>query len=811
MIKINLTYPDGAIKEFNFDKDKIIIGSDSKCDLIIKDESISKEHILLHSSGNNLYLQNKSLFSDLFKNKKLIEQANVEENDIIKFNGYELSASIEKKSIVQLKNVPVAKILPIETNNDDVINSQIDNKLDSEININENQFTEDFKKFSNNSSALIDYKTANEFISEKPLTESFMKSKLIEPVTNPSSNLEYTEDELDKSFAPLDLGTEAKTQITNGNEPSLGKLIIIKGSSKFNSIDLETKDSSWTIGKDSSCNINFEDTKIPDFAFKIFRESNKFYLELIDNSEEVLINDSIINETKELRDSDLIKCGSLFLEFQTDSSESNTNFTNVFNDKDQPDESANIKKTKTFNLATLDDESASDDHNLYNDFKQQAPPIYDEEAEEEKTTNKKFNFKKFNLKNIDKKNLKRIAMYGILFLIGGYFFLNSDSSNKKKISTTKKSSEKIQISKKSNAEINTKLEKFYVETNTNLEKNNLEMALKNAGDLINLLQENELDDYKGIKQLAADIQFKINENELGAIQSDEKTKNEIEQEATANIEIFLRNAKKELLAENWDTAADWYSKALNLDPQNIEANEGINMAINKVNPNDFIENKEKLAQLNKNKEEKEEEKPKEKTKDEILVEKTKDKINALEIQYDFFKKKFNEGDFISAINGYKEIEQKLSSLNTDGFSNSRFPASTQDSINSKVNSLYSNIKLGKQNSIEQLNLKYSDQLEDARQFYKNGKLNNAKQILDTIIKDNPYYEDAIYVRDNLFNKIIDQAKKSYRSAILDESIGRIEQATQAFLETLELLANVDHPTARKYYANAFKRLRRLNP
>lgn len=76
-------------KKYPLDKDKIIIGRDKACDIIIEGENISRQHAAILSSFGSYYLENLSQSGAISKNNEVVEYVEIKPNDIFKIENFE--------------------------------------------------------------------------------------------------------------------------------------------------------------------------------------------------------------------------------------------------------------------------------------------------------------------------------------------------------------------------------------------------------------------------------------------------------------------------------------------------------------------------------------------------------------------------------------------------------------------------------------------------------------------------------------------------------------------------------------------------
>ena len=337
-------------------------------------------------------------------------------------------------------------------------------------------------------------------------------------------------------------------------------------------------------------------------------------------------------------------------------------------------------------------------------------------------------------------------------------------------------------------------------------------AYESATNILVILNEHSIDNYKNTKDLLIELQEKINDIQLSNIHSPGRAIEEIKKENEESLKLLLAQGEEELRAGNWDNAAEYYGQALAIDPENQDAVDGLYAAqyqipIGKI-AKEIPKIKEKVKQEQQLAVEKKEDPVKK------LLEVENDKLKALELQYQNAKDKFNNGDFVLSLSAFKNLKSQITDnknrINSNiGTTEGRLPASQGSELVTKLDKILSDLDLGIEATKEQMDIEYKVQLEDAAAHIKNKEYAFAKNIYDQIILSNPHYEKAKIKRQDLYVILVEKAKRIYQEALIEESIGKIDSARRGYTETLTLLANVDNDIAIQYYNKAHTHLEGL--
>lgn len=89
MKKFLILITDGSNKKYPIDKDRLIIGRDKACDIVLEDENISRQHVAIVSSFGNFYVENLSSSAQIFKNDAPVEYVQIIPGDVIKLENFE--------------------------------------------------------------------------------------------------------------------------------------------------------------------------------------------------------------------------------------------------------------------------------------------------------------------------------------------------------------------------------------------------------------------------------------------------------------------------------------------------------------------------------------------------------------------------------------------------------------------------------------------------------------------------------------------------------------------------------------------------
>jgi len=869
--------PQGKlIHEISLTDKKYIIGRDPKSDIIINDTSISKTQAALIVKFNQIYIENLSPLSKIFKNEKEVELAQLDVEDQVRIESFSLRI---KHHEIKESPIPVLEKNEKETKQDENL-QEIANlvEIDEPVpNPTELSFDEE-----NDSD-----KTQLSISQEKKEPELFENEIQNE---NSSTNQAETELEINPPLLNLENNNEDSTSDLFSSEKENSFLNDLNASpgeptkdddlieqenesnpddavTSFASVDKTTNtahlkihiddntpitkelndEGPWIIGRSKKADIYIDFKKLSRKHFKIEKINNDYFYTSLSKKNIASIAGEKLKSTQLFNQNKIILSG-LKIEFLTENnslnqliaghSENSQNhlfekdlalINNQFNDS----ETVNTSEKTAFLPPALQENSP-----FLNDSapptNSSSIPASDSFSEDEAA----FNFKnenekpqkfysKYLLAAKAPQNRKKLIIGATLLLLV-FVLINQKSSPTKsnipeKLMSENKIIEKATSKISSQEKIETSFDllsdnkkeqiiNLHSKAKQSIEEQDWNTAFQTSSEILSLLKENNIDNYKDTKDILSSAQDKINEAQIGALSSSQKSTEEQEQEIELEVAETLETAEELLKEKKWDQAEKLYSDILVKDPLNEFAFKGLTAAQNRIDITQTnIDVADEPTQTNDKsvvvkKEEKKKEDP-----NQLIIQRDRELVQAMRKQKEFAQSKFHNGLFGEALPIYDKLSMEIEHIYNRYSQFGRLPASVQEAQKDDVSALRKQILSEREDTIKQLDVQYNVDLTDAESFVSNKDYNQAKLIYDRIVAQESSYTKPKQLRQNLYSLIIDEAKEKYQEALIYESIGKVTPAIEGFKQTLKFLENVEDPIAKRYYEKALYKLSRLEP
>lgn len=302
--------------------------------------------------------------------------------------------------------------------------------------------------------------------------------------------------------------------------------------------------------------------------------------------------------------------------------------------------------------------------------------------------------------------------------------------------------------------------------------------------------------YKNAAEIMDEAQTYLNEGSLGNISKSLSTLQDAQEDVKERVNLLVDNGEQALKEQRWNDASESFLKAVNLDPQNEAAARGYTAAQAKNAglqvadlPKDIPVNDPEFQE----------------------AEREKEVIAGNRRIYQDVKSKMQNGNFREALPHLKNLDKTLTERLDEYDTASRAPASFRDGFKQETKSLQSQVREAIETSQAQLRTEYAAQLADADQLINNKQYAEARETYDRIIRSNPYFDEAVDARDKLYAKLLTEAKTLYHEALIYESVSDINNAVEGYKKSRELLTNVNNGSAIEYYKKSVAKLKRLEP
>lgn len=297
--------------------------------------------------------------------------------------------------------------------------------------------------------------------------------------------------------------------------------------------------------------------------------------------------------------------------------------------------------------------------------------------------------------------------------------------------------------------------------------------------------------FKNTHDILSEAQDHINEDNIGSISSlngvdDARRENE------EQIKLLVASGDKALEESRWSDAEEAFSKAMNLDPSSAKAARGYAAA--RAKDRGLVVEVPKPVIVDPDADAKQAE---------------RDSIDGLKKQFQEARARVNDGKFREGLPILKDLEEKVQDRLHEYHLGKRAPASIRNEFAAEVRQLQVRVREGLDTVKTQLRAEYQTQLSDADQFQSNRQYIQAREIYDRILRSEPAFEEVEELRGRLYLKILAEAKTVYQESLIYESVGDLENATEGFRKTRDLLTNVQDASAVEYYKRSNHKLKRL--
>ncbi len=781
---------DGKEHFHKITAEKIVIGRDKSCDIVLDDVSISRKHAAIINRFEKVYIENISPSGQILKSDAPVEYAELEEDAEVVIGPYTLLWRF-------------ADAQDFLSTDDRVPNSN------EEAN---------------------DLSVADAQLSDAPIEDSSSaEENALEPY-NPSDSMMPDQGGLGE-ISPSENTVVSQHQ-------ALPKLRIVKGEHEGREIKLDIG-TVWVVGRSRKAHIHIESEKISRQHFKVIRINNRYRIQDMGSSTGTKLNGVTVADAP-LQPFDTIQAGGIELQFVlVDSAlqhvevpqlggglaalpapsqfqgaaaqfefegggNNNSTIVNVPVPYDPhvargtSSPHGATASSATYEAYSAEPGAASRTASSQNDESEEKGPPW--------LRNAKKKYSAFRVAWFQLPKQKRILYGGVgavilILVLSSLAGSPADEATSTVAETVEeKASPGINVAQSPDIsptfyalsiDKQNTITKLYAEAERAISKNEWQAAFDSTSKILEMV-----DKYKKSKDMLLQAQSNLNDAMFNKISPGVEDAAQAAKSNQEQIATFIAAGTQALAEKRWDAAETSFTSALTLDPTTKEAELGL-IAARKKNT---------LAQAE--------------GEDEVVAEvappdpdmeakqKELDSIEGYRVQYQVAEDKVRAAEYHDAIPILEELYDKLNTK-SDDYSAGRGPASIRSELSMAVKALQSNVQEAYQNAFAQLDVEYGTQLADADQFVANRQYVQAREIYDQIIERAPYYHNVKDARDRLYEKILSEAKALYQGALIYESVGDLRAATSGLQKTSELLNNVRRYEAVEYRQKAEARLRYL--
>jgi pSer/pThr/pTyr-binding forkhead associated (FHA) protein/tetratricopeptide (TPR) repeat protein len=334
-----------------------------------------------------------------------------------------------------------------------------------------------------------------------------------------------------------------------------------------------------------------------------------------------------------------------------------------------------------------------------------------------------------------------------------------------------------------------KLSNLYAEAERARKAREWQLAFDTARQILETVSK-----YKDTSEIMAEASNALNESKIGMLNAKPKDVADAEAQNREAIEKYIEAGQKALGEQRWEDAQEAFTKAINLDPGNAIVQQGLNMALQKdlkAAPIDVPNGQPSIPQ-----------------EVDLALQSERDDVDGYRMKLRDAHNNMLNGRYGVALVTLKELDAELRVKLSDYQAN-RAPASAVDSLTSDLKKMQLKTRDNIDKAREQLRIEYRTQMADADEFITNRQYAQARDIYDRILRIEPGFDEAEDARDRLYSRIFDEAKSLYQEALIYESVGDLDQALDGYTKTKDLLNGVRSPLGTEYFKRATDRMKRI--
>lgn len=304
-----------------------------------------------------------------------------------------------------------------------------------------------------------------------------------------------------------------------------------------------------------------------------------------------------------------------------------------------------------------------------------------------------------------------------------------------------------------------------------------------------------VDRYKRSGEIMQEAQRNLNEEAVGSLSKSLSNINDAARDVQEQLALLLAAGEKAIEEGRWADAEENYTKALNLDPSSDKASQGLAAAVKR--------DRKAFTTVPAAP-------PPPPDPDAEVRQAERDAIDSLKKQYQDVRARMKEGSFRSGLPVLKDLERKVDDKIADYSSGGgRVPASLSADFGNEAKALREKVHEAIDAVKAQLRADFQTQLADAEQFEQNKQYAQARETYDRVLEAAPGFEEARESRGRLYIKIVAEARNLYQESLIYESVGDLDNAVDGYQRTRELLTNVEDSTALEYFRRSTSKLRKL--
>ncbi|NCN27908.1 FHA domain-containing protein [bacterium] len=793
-----LTY-DSSESIHPLDKEKIVLGRGSDCDIKLDNDGISRQHAAITFRFDSIYVENLSSSGQILKDGEPIEYVQLGEEEEVVIGPYTLFWAQKSKYKGQEGLAPKEEFSPQDNNDSqDLAPSSEEEAMGIEA--------DEIIEASNGEQAEQ---------GEQDVAVDF---------AIPSMEDEQNEAQANVDFAPLAPENNNKTESGAPNKGDLSELgesptsllsiggpyavlSVLKGEEIGREIRLD-HGVQWTVGRGAGAEAQVNSPKISRSHFRILKISGGYRVQDLGSSNGTRLNGVAISDAP-LQVFDTIKAGPVELQFKVvDPKHLPAQGLVAIGNHSQSsgDERTAFAAPMPYQQTNYTSGASASAKSSHHDEEFATPNV--NASKEEPSINKIHPKDKIILWwNEQPKPRKLLLVTAAIILLALGLLPSEKKEGPQPASTTTQATPNAELNAANTNQISPefnlksedekkRIEDLYVEAHSARKRRDWKTAFNAAAAILD--PKSGVKKYKDTAEILDEAQTYLNEQQVGTLTKNISVLEEAKLRSEEKVDVLIESGEKAIQEGRWEDAQEAFTKAMTLDPNNKQANKGFTAAFSK-NPDALAD--EDIPEVPQTVDPFKEARLKE-----------EEEIEELQKQYQDAKLAIFDGNYRQSIPTLdtieKKLEGKIESFQEDG--TSRLPASESEKYSTQSRALLSLVKEAKDRVNSEFRMEYQGQMSDAEVAISNKQYVQAREIYDNIVRRDPAYQEPTEARSKLYELIIAEAKNQYHEGLVYESVGDLTSAVTSFKETLSLLKDVEEYSAEQYRNKAHEKLKVLN-
>ncbi len=789
--KVLIIFKDGDERRVPIDRERIVLGRDPGCDVVLTDESVSRRHAAVHFKHDAVYIENISATGRVLRDGEAVEYVELSESDEVSVGSFSISWAIE--SAKESASAKAEASAPPEESNESTYDPGVV-AADS-----------------------------NEPAFQAPSFETPAEEPKL-PSADEASAPDLGDMALVASSAPAD--ENEKTLV--GAAPVAPRLRIVKGPAEEIGRELRlTGGPQWIVGRSPKAHVQIDHSKFSRQHFVIQRIGTQYRVQDMGSANGTRINGVAVTDAP-IQPFDTIQIGPFELQFVLVDSDAQhlaaiasppplpglslETASPAFASASSHDETKFVPPVPYDPLQGFQANSASSPYGggmpSTPSPTPQAPPAGEADKSPLVRQARKLGVW-FNSQPPEKKRLyivgASLALGVVLLARMGATGPATDPADQ--VATIEapatagpSPASAVPLQAEGNispefyalsAEKRAEIEDLYRKAEKARSTQDWNTAYESAAAIARQVPR-----YKDTNAILEESQALILDRKIGTLSQSSSRVEDAARETGEKVTALMESGTKALAEGRFEDADETFHKVLNYDPTHAEAQAGIVAARTRQNSIVPIElPKAEVAEF----------------QDVHSGERQKEResIDAFKNRFQDIRRAMQEGRFKEASPMLLDLESQVAARVEEYDQGGRAPAAIRPEFRQESASLLTQVREARDTTKTQLRAEFQSQIADAEQHVANQQYALARDSYDRILRVVPNFEEVLEARRRLYDRLLAEAKFKYNEALVSESVGDVEGAIDGYTKTRELLSNVDDANAVEYFKKAVTRMSRL--